>query len=70
MNDRIVELIDRADGRERVLIVQRGYGRYSFRRQWRADDDYKGTGVLVWDDGYPEEPRWWPPGPYTNRLKC
>jgi hypothetical protein len=37
MVDRILETIESPTGQERVIIVQRPDGRYSFRKQWRAD---------------------------------
>jgi hypothetical protein len=64
--DRIVEMIESLDAQQRVLIVQRPDGWYSFRRQWRAGDNYKGPGTFVWDDGYEEEPGWGPRGPYVG----
>jgi hypothetical protein len=70
MNDRVVEMIERPDGQQRVFIVQRGDGRYSFRKQRRADENYKGPGVFVWTDGYVAEPGWWPPGPYLGVYDC
>jgi hypothetical protein len=66
MADRIVEMIESLDARQRVLIVQRPDGRYSFRKQARVDENYKGPGTFVWRDGYEEEPGWLPPGPYLG----
>jgi hypothetical protein len=64
--DRIVETIESLDAQQRVLIVQRPGGRYSFQKQWRADENGNGPGTVVWRDGYEEEPGWSPPGPYVG----
>jgi hypothetical protein len=66
MADRVVETIASPNGEERLIIVQRADGRYSFRKQRRADDNYKGLGVFVWTDGFAEEEGWRPPGPYLG----
>jgi len=36
-DDRLLVIFLHAAGLERVLVVQRGDGAYSYRRQWRAD---------------------------------
>jgi hypothetical protein len=64
--DRIVEMIESLDAQQRVLIVQRPDGRYSFRKQFRADENYEDLYTFVWTDGYEEEPGWLPPGPYIG----
>ncbi len=66
MVDRIIEMIERPDAQQRLYIVQRPDGRFSFRKQWRSDPSYTGSGKFVWRDGYKEEPGWDPPGPYVG----
>ncbi len=66
MADRIVEIIENSDGRERIFVVQRLDGCYSFRLQAKKNSNYSGPGHFVWPDGYPEELGWWPPGPYVG----
>jgi hypothetical protein len=66
MTDRIIETIERPDGRKRVYIVQRADGIYSFRIQEPEDASYLGPGTFVWPDGFLQEAGWWPPGPYLG----
>ena len=66
MADRIVETIENPNGQQRVIVVQRTDGRYSFRSQTRVDENYTGPGVVVWADGFVEEAGWSPPGPYLG----
>ena len=61
MTDQIIETIERSDGRERVYIVRRADGRYSYRRQWPEDKRYGGPGTQAWPDGFLNEAGWWPP---------
>ncbi|MGE3175789.1 MAG: hypothetical protein AB7O97_24410, partial [Planctomycetota bacterium] len=53
-------------GSERVLVVQRGDGTYSYRRQWRADirTEHPDSPLLV--EGCPAEGPWSPAGPYCG----
>ena len=66
MPDQILETIERLDGRERVYIVLRADGRYSFRRQWPEDASYRGPGKHVWPDGFSHEAGWWPPSDHLG----
>ena len=66
MADRIVVKIESLDARQRVFIIQQPDGCYSFRKQRRVDENYKGAGTFVRRDGYEEEPGWLPPGPYLG----
>jgi len=54
MNDRVVETIDSPDGRERIVILQRPGGLYSFRKQLR-----------VCGDDPADDAGWGSPGPYA-----
>jgi len=47
MPDRIIEMIESPDARQRVLIVQRTDGRYSFRKQFRSGDGGDDPGNFV-----------------------
>lgn len=66
MVGRIIKMIERPDAQQRVYIVQRPDGCFSFRKQVRADPNYEGPGKFVWSDGFEEEPRWNPPGLYLG----
>ena len=66
MTDQIIETLERSEGGERVYIVRRADGRYSYRRQRPKDKSYSGSGEWVWPDGFVQEAGWWPPGPYLG----
>ena len=61
VRDRTLKVMDSPDGRERVLIVQRSDGAFSYRRQWfSAKDNDHPDGPIP--PVYAEE-EWGPPGP-------
>jgi hypothetical protein len=66
VKDRLVQSFTRPDGRERVLIVQRPDGAYSYRRQWRSSaiQDHPDSPILGPSDVTPEG--WAPIGPYCG----
>ena len=66
MVDRVLEAIESPAGDQRLLIVCRPDGRYSYRMQSRVSATYSGPGVHAWPDGYVAEAGWNPPGPYLG----
>jgi hypothetical protein len=64
--DRVLETFEKQDGKQRVWIVQRADGRYSYRVQNYGIDEYRGPGTFKWRDGYMPEPGWYPPGNYCG----
>jgi len=66
MTDRVIQTFTNSDGKQRVLIVQRPDGRFSYRMQTYGVTNHRGPGTFVWRDGYTPEPGWYPPGPYLG----
>ena len=65
-NDLLLKIFERPDGKQRVLIVRRPDGRFSYRLQSYGIDDYRHPGTFKWHDGYTPETGWYPPGPYCG----
>lgn len=66
MKDRLVQSFIRPDGCERVLIVQRPDGAYSYRRQWRSSaiQDHPDSPIFAPSEVTAED--WAPVGPYCG----
>lgn len=52
MAERVLKTITSPDGKHRVLVIRKGDGNYSYRRQWLVDA--------------PDGPQWGAPGPYCG----
>ena len=65
-SDTVLETLVSPDGDERVLIVRRADRVFSFRKQFRTDQDYGGPVQHGWPDDYVAETGWTPPGPYCG----
>ena len=66
MADRVVEMMGSPDGQQRILVVQRQDGHYSFRKQWRSNKGGNDAGARAWSEGYEAAAGWGPPGPYLG----
>jgi hypothetical protein len=64
--DLVLETFTSPDGKERVLIVQRLDGAFSFLKQGRTDPKYRGWGDGPWPRGFEREDGWEPPGDYSG----
>jgi len=62
---RAVGVIEAPDGQERVLIVQRSDGRFTYRRQWSIDTvtDDPDSAIGASNVAHDPQGRWGPPGP-------
>ena len=66
MTEQVVDVIEKGDGTERVCIVRRTDGSYSFRRQWKDGGSHRGSGTLAWREGYAGQVGWGPLGLYAG----
>ena len=64
--DRRLTIIMSPDGKERVLIVQRPDGHYSYRRQWRSGETSNHPDSPIFESDFLEGGPWGPPGPYCG----
>ena len=62
MTEHVIRVIEKPDGTERVYIVRRTDGYYSYRKQWQSDDSDQGAGTWAWPDGHAGEVGWTPIG--------
>jgi hypothetical protein len=66
MVDRVTQVITKPDGKERVMIVQRPDGCYSFRRQWLVGQRTNHPDSPIFKPGSIPVGEWGPPGPYVG----
>jgi len=70
MDDRVVQTFTSPDGNERILIVQRPDGRYSYRRQWLWGIITNHPDSPARDLNYERVGEWAPLGPYLGFYDC
>ncbi len=63
MVDHILKVSTSPNGEERVLIVKRPDGAFSYRMQARENPNYRNWGDSPWPCGFEREDGWNPPGP-------
>jgi hypothetical protein len=68
MRDLVRKTATSPDGRERLVIVQRPGGRFSFCKQFRKGESRNDPHSFVgdWTADDEAEPGWTPPGPYVG----